>query len=123
MAGTLSSASAMEVGDGEIPALIDEAQVDRSRMDTELALTYKLRQLFPHLPDEVMMRVVPLHVAIRHEGLRKRRYNRSFRRRLRYVTWFEVPLLGGVPGILVPFGVNRTSRFPKSKVRAALLRA
>ena len=78
----------MEVGDGEIPALIDEAQVDRSQMDTELALTYKLRQLFPHLPDEVMMRVVPLHVAIRHEGLRKRRYNRSVRRMLRHVTWF-----------------------------------
>eukprot|EP00435_Cladocopium_sp_Y103_P012097 s4968_g3.t1 len=34
-------------------------EVDKSQLSTELTFTAKLRELFPHLPDEVMMRVVP----------------------------------------------------------------
>ena len=39
--------------------LSDPEAVDKSQLDLELALTAKLRQLFPDLPDHVLMRLVP----------------------------------------------------------------
>ena len=43
-----------------VKTLINDAdQVDRDSLNLELALTLKLRQHFPQLPDEVLIRVVP----------------------------------------------------------------
>ena len=49
--------------------LADPAAVDKSQLDLELALTAKLRQTFPSLPDQVLMRLVPNLERIKTEGL------------------------------------------------------
>ena len=37
----------------------DHALVDKRSLDTEVAMTLKMKGLFPDLPDEVMMRLIP----------------------------------------------------------------
>jgi hypothetical protein len=39
--------------------LTDEDQIDKTRVNLDLALTAKMRQQFPQLPDEIMMRLIP----------------------------------------------------------------
>ena len=76
--------------------LVDEDAVDKSRMDTELALTYKLRRLFPDLPDDVMMRVVPHLEMVKTENFEARLpWNRHKRRRLRRAKHLVIHLFSG----------------------------
>ena len=61
----------------------DESQIDKERLSLELALTAKLRQQFPHLPDEIMMRLVPYLEMVKNEDFGSRLpWNRRQRRRL-----------------------------------------
>ena len=63
--------------------LSDPEAVDKSRLDLELALTAKLRQLFPDLPDQVLMRLVPNLEKTKTEGFGAcLPWNRRKRRRL-----------------------------------------
>ena len=76
--------------------LDDDSLVDRSRLNLELALTYKLRQLFPHLPDEVMMRVAPHLEMVKTENFESRLpWNRHKRRRLRQAKHVILHLFSG----------------------------
>ena len=76
--------------------LADDTQVDRQRLDLELALTYKLRQLFPHLPDEVMMRVAPHLEMVKTENFESNLpWNRHKRRRLRQAKHVIIHLFSG----------------------------
>ena len=63
--------------------LADPEAVDKSQLNLELALTAKLRELFPALPDEVMMKLVPNLDPLQMEGFGARLpWNRRKRRRL-----------------------------------------
>ena len=42
--------------------MTDESLVDKSKFNLELALTLKLRQFLPELPDQLIMRVVVRHI-------------------------------------------------------------
>ena len=42
-------------------------EVDKSQLDLELAMTLKLRMMFPNLPEEIMMKVVPRLEAMKYE--------------------------------------------------------
>ena len=76
--------------------LADDTQVDRQRLDLELALTYKLRQLFPHLPDEVMMRIAPHLEMVKTENFESNLpWNRHKRRRLRQAKHVILHLFSG----------------------------
>ena len=76
--------------------LMDEQQVDRSKLDLELAMTFKLRQHFPHLPDEVMMRVVPHLEMVKAEDFGSRLpWNRHKRRRLMNAKHIVLHLFSG----------------------------
>ena len=76
--------------------LMDETEVDKSRLDLELALTYKLRRYFPQLPDEVMMRIVPHLEMIKTENFEsKLPWNRHKRRRLRRAKHVVIHLFSG----------------------------
>ena len=64
--------------------LADDAMVDRSKLTMELAFTLKLRQVFPDLPDELMMRVVPPLELLKGQDFEASLpWNRHKRRRLR----------------------------------------
>ena len=64
--------------------MTDESLVDKSRLNLELAFTLKLRQLFPELPDQLMMRLVPYLEMVRAENFASRLpWNRRKRRRLK----------------------------------------
>ena len=39
--------------------LKDPEELDVDRMDLELAVTVKLKKMFPELPEEIMMKLVP----------------------------------------------------------------
>ena len=76
--------------------LADETQVDRSRLDLELALTYKLCQHFPNLPDDLMMRIVPHLELVKTEGFESRLpWNRRKHRRLRRAKHVVIHLFSG----------------------------
>ena len=76
--------------------LADDTQVDRQRLDLELALTYKLRQLFPQLPDEVMMRIAPHLEMVKTENFESNLpWNRHKRRRLRQAKHVILHLFSG----------------------------
>eukprot|EP00435_Cladocopium_sp_Y103_P014795 s1755_g3.t1 len=63
--------------------LRDEDQIDKESLDLELALTVRLRQLFPQLPDEIMARLVPHLEMVKTESFgSKLPWNRRKRRRL-----------------------------------------
>ena len=58
-------------------------EVDKSQLDLELAMTLKLRMMFPNLPEEIMMKVVPRLEAVKYEGFGSMLpWNRRKRRRL-----------------------------------------
>ena len=58
-------------------------EVDKSQLDLELAMTLKLRMMFPNLPEEIMMKVVPRLEAMKYEGFGSMLpWNRRKRRRL-----------------------------------------
>ena len=74
----------------------DESQVDQSKLDLEMALTLKLRQHFPDLPDEVMMRVVPYLEMVKAESFQSRLpWNRHKRRRLKKAKHVVIHLFSG----------------------------
>ena len=74
----------------------DDSMVDKTKLNLELALTFKLRQLFPHLPDEVMMRVAPHLEMVKTENFEsKLPWNRHKRRRLRQAKHVIVHLFSG----------------------------
>ena len=74
----------------------DESQVDQSKLDLEMALTLKLRQHFPDLPDEVMMRVVPYLEMVKAESFQSRLpWNRHKRRRLNKAKHVVIHLFSG----------------------------
>ena len=76
--------------------LADDTQVDRRGLNLELALTYKLRQLFPHLPDEVMTRVAPHLEMVKTENFESNLpSNRHKRRRLRQAKHVILHLFSG----------------------------
>ena len=63
--------------------LTDPEALDKSQMNLELALTAKLRELFPDLPDEVMAKVVPNLDPLQMDNFGERLpWNRRKRRRL-----------------------------------------
>jgi len=41
--------------------------VDNSRLDLELAMTLKLRKMFPDLPEDIMMKAIPRLEAVKSE--------------------------------------------------------
>ena len=58
-------------------------EVDKSRLDLELAMTLKLRTMFPDLPEDIMMKVVPRLEAMKSEMFGSMLpWNRRKRRRL-----------------------------------------
>ena len=64
--------------------MADDSLVDKSKLNLELALTFKLRQLFPQLPDQLMMRLVSYLEMVRAEDFESRLpWNRRKRRRLK----------------------------------------
>ena len=74
----------------------DESHVDQSQLDLEMALTLKLRQHFPDLPDEVMMRVVPYLEMVKAESFQSRLpWNRHKRRRLKKAKHVVIHLFSG----------------------------
>ena len=63
--------------------LTDPDALDKTQMDLELSLTAKLRELFPDLPDEVMMKLVPNLDPLQLEDFGARLpWNRRKRRRV-----------------------------------------
>ena len=76
--------------------LADETLVDRNQLNLELALTYKLRQHFPNLPDELMMRIVPHLELVRSENFESTLpWNRCKRRRLRRAKHVVIHVFSG----------------------------
>ena len=76
--------------------LADETLVDRNQLNLELALTYKLRQHFPNLPDELMMRIVPHLELVRSENFEAfLPWNRRKRRRLRRAKHVVIHVFSG----------------------------
>ena len=74
----------------------DESHVDQSQLDLEMALTLKLRQHFPDLPDEVMMRVLPYLEMVKAESFQSRLpWNRHKRRRLKKAKHVVIHLFSG----------------------------
>jgi len=39
--------------------MADESMVDKSTLDLEIAMTLKVKEMFPNLPDDVAMGVIP----------------------------------------------------------------
>ena len=63
--------------------LTDESAIDKSRINLDMALTAMMRQQFPNLPDEVMMKLIPDLEMIKTEDFGSRLpWNRHKRRRL-----------------------------------------
>ena len=77
--------------------LVDDSLVDRSQLTVELALTMKLHQLVPQLPDDHMMKVVPSLEIVKTENFESGLpWNRHKRRRLKrakhiilHILWFR----------------------------------
>ena len=76
--------------------LTNPEDLDKSQMNLELALTARLRQQFPHLSDEVMMRMVPYMGMLQSENLgNKLPWNRRKRRRLQRAQHIVIHVFSG----------------------------
>ena len=63
--------------------LVDHALVDKRTLDAEVAMTLKMKELFPDLPDELMMKLIPRLEQVKAENFgTKIPWNRHKRRRL-----------------------------------------
>ena len=63
--------------------MMDASMVDASRLDSEVAMTLKMKELFPNLPEEILMRLIPRLEQIKAEDFgSKIPWNRHKRRRL-----------------------------------------
>ena len=63
--------------------MMDASMVDASRLDSEVAMTLKMKELFPNLPEEILMRLVPRLEQIKADDFgSKIPWNRHKRRRL-----------------------------------------
>ena len=49
--------------------LVDHALVDKRTLDAEVAMTLKMKELFPDLPDELMMKLIPRLEQVKAEEL------------------------------------------------------
>lgn len=63
--------------------ILDHALVDKRSLDTEVAMTLKMKELFPDLPDEVMMRLIPRLEPVKAENFGNQLpWNRHKKRKL-----------------------------------------
>jgi len=63
--------------------MMDDSMVDKSNLSLDLAMTLKMRQEFPELPDHIMMKLIPHLDVVQTEGFgAKLPWNRHKRRRL-----------------------------------------
>ena len=59
MAGAFLRPSKTEVGGGQETLMADHNLVDKRTLDAEVALTMKVKEIFPDLEEEVVMKIVP----------------------------------------------------------------
>ena len=63
--------------------MMDDSLVDKSNLSLDLAMTLKMRQEFPELPDHIMMKLIPHLDVVQTEGFgAKLPWNRHKRRKL-----------------------------------------
>eukprot|EP00435_Cladocopium_sp_Y103_P053777 s587_g17.t1 len=76
--------------------LTSPEELDKNQMNLELALTARLRQQFPQLPDDVMMRLVPYMEMLQSENMgNKLPWNRRKRRRLQRAKHVVIHVFSG----------------------------
>lgn len=63
--------------------MADESMVDKSTLDLEIAMTLKVKEMFPNLPDDVAMGVIPRLEQVKSENFGARLpWNRHKRRKV-----------------------------------------
>ena len=99
--------------------MINPENVDKSQMDLELAMTLKMRQMFPDLPEEILMKVVPRLESMKSVGFLLRFGATAYALRkswqARYVAWRDVREEVRVLGPDMNSSLTNTGYFVESK--------
>ena len=89
---------------------LDEAMVYKGCLDLEVAMTLKMKEIFPNLPDEVMMGLIPRLEQVRAADFgSKVPWNRHKRRRIQKAKNLIVHIVSGPTSA---FGSNSALQLP-----------